>query len=78
MVFVAVAIDSKVMPPHFFEDRLKINTEEYLKILILFFLPRNHENNDPNKGILAQESAPAHGAKKVQTYLKENLPVFVP
>ena len=32
----------------------------------------------PNKVMLEQDSAPAHGAKKVQIYLKENLPMFVP
>ena len=32
MVFAAVASDGKVMPPHFIEAVLKINTAEYLKI----------------------------------------------
>ena len=30
------------------------------------------------KVMLVQDSVPAHGAKQVQTYLKENLPLFVP
>ena len=33
MVSVAVKSDGKVMPPHFIESGLKINTSEYLKIL---------------------------------------------
>ena len=33
MVFAAVASDSKVMPPHFIEAGLKINTAKCLKIL---------------------------------------------
>lgn len=77
MVFAAVASDGMVMPPHFIEAGLKINTAEYLKILNDVLLPWICRNYDTTKIMLIQDSAPAHGAKQVQTYLKENLPLFV-
>ena len=78
MIFADVASDGKVMPPHFIEAGLKINTTEYLKILNDVLLPWIRRNYDGTKVMLVQDSAAAHGAKKVQTYLKENLPMFVP
>ena len=39
MVFGAVASNGKVMPPHFIEAGLKINTVEYLTILEEVLLP---------------------------------------
>ena len=39
MVFAAVASDGKVMPPHFIEAGLKINTAEYLKVLKDVLMP---------------------------------------
>ena len=78
MVLAAVASEGKVMPPHFIEAGLKINTAEYLKILkdvLMLWIRRNY---DPFKVMLVQDSAPAHGAKKVQDFLKENLPLMVP
>lgn len=78
MVFAAVASDGKVMPPHFIEAGLKINAEEYLKILKDVLMPWIRRNYEPFNVMLIQDSAPAHGAKKVQDFLKENLPLFVP
>ena len=39
IVFAAVASDGKVMPPHFTEAGLKINTAEHLKILKDVLMP---------------------------------------
>ena len=78
MVFAAVASDGKVMPSHFIEAGLKINTAEYLKILKDVLMPWIRRNYDPFKVMLVQDSAPAHGAKKVQDFLKENFPLMVP
>ena len=47
MVFAAIASDGKVMPPHFIEAGLKINTAEYLKILKNDLMPWIRRNNDP-------------------------------
>lgn len=78
MVFGAVASDGKVMPPHFIEAGLKINTVEYLKILEEVLLPWIKKNYDPMKVMFVQDSAPAHGSKTVQTFLKREIPLFVP
>ena len=78
MVFAVVTSDRRVMPPHFIKAWLKINTAEYLNILNDISLPCIRRYYDTTKVMLVQDSAPAHGAKQVQTYLKENLPLFVP
>ena len=39
MVFAAVASDGNVMPPHFIESGVKINTADYLKILKNVLMP---------------------------------------
>ena len=49
MVFAAVASDGNVMPPHFIEAGLEINTAEYLKILDEVLLPWIHRNYDATK-----------------------------
>ena len=67
-----------MMPLHFIEAGLKINTAEYLKILKDVLMPWIRRNYDHFKVMLVQDSAPAHGAKKVQDFLKENLPLMVP
>ena len=66
------------MPPHFIEAGLKINTAEYLKILKDVLMSWIRRKYDPFKVMLVQDSAPAHRAKKVQDFLKENLPLMVP
>ena len=78
MVFAAVASDGKFMPPHFIEAGLKINAVEYLKILKHTLLPWIDKHYDRKEVMLIQDNAPAHGAKIVQAYLENNLPLFVP
>ena len=78
MASAAIACDGKMMPHHFIEAGLKINTAEYLKILKDVLMPWIRRNYDPFKVMLVQDSAPAHEAKKVQNFLKENLPLMVP
>ena len=78
MVFASVASDGKVRLPHFIEGELKINTGEYLKILIRVLLSWIRENCDPSKVMFVEDSVPAPELKNLQTYLKENLPMFVP
>ena len=78
MVFGVVASDGKVMPPHFIDAGLKINTAEYLKILKEVLLPWIKKNYGPMKVMFIQDSVPAHGSKTVQKFLKRELPLFVP
>ena len=77
-VFAAVASDGWMMPPHFIEARLEINTGDSLKTLTVVLLPWICENHGLNKFMLIQDSVPAHGSKNIQNYLKGNLPMFVP
>ena len=77
MVFLAaVARNGKVMPLLFIEARLKINTGEQFNILVDVLLLWIREKYDPNK-VLVKYSTLVHGTEKIQTCLKENLPMFV-
>ena len=69
MVFAAVVSDERVMPPHFIDAGLKINMAEYLNILNDVLLLWIHRYYDATRVMLVQDSAPAHGANQVQTYL---------
>ena len=40
-------------------------------------MPWIRRNYDPFRVMLVQDSAPAHGAKKVQDFLTENFPLMV-
>ena len=77
MVFGGIASDGNVMPPHFFEVGLKINTVQYMKILERVVLAWIIENYDLKHVMFLQDSAPAHGAKTVRKFLKQLLPLFV-
>ena len=64
VVFVAVASDGKVMPVHFIEAYLRVNTEEYLKILKEVLISWIKKNDDPKKVIFTCDSAPLMGQRK--------------
>ena len=66
------------MPPHFIEAGLKINIAEYLKILKDILVSWIRRNYDPFKVMIIQDSAPVHGAKSVQDFLKENVHLMIP
>lgn len=77
MVFGAVASDGSVMPPHFIEAGLKVNTVEYISILETVLLPWMEKKFGLNNVVLVQDSAPCHGSKKTQAFLAEKVPFFV-
>lgn len=77
MVFGAVASDGSVMPPHFIEAGLKVNTEVYLEILERILIPWMEENFGLDNVVLIQDSAPCHGSKRTQSYLAERVPHFI-
>ncbi|CAI9734090.1 Hypothetical predicted protein [Octopus vulgaris] len=77
MVFGAVANDGKLMRLHFIEAVLKINTAEYLKILEVL-LPWIRKHYEASGIMFVQDSATDHFSKRVQEFLKKELPVFVP
>ena len=72
-----VASNGKVLPPLFIETGLKINTVECQRILEEVILPWIKKNYDPMKVMFGQDSAPTHGSKIVQTFLKREIPLFV-
>ena len=77
MVFGGIASDGNVMPPHFIEVGLKINTVQYMKILERVVLAWIIENYDLKHVMFIQDLAPAYGAKTVRKFLKKQLPFFV-
>ncbi|QQP53735.1 Putative transposable element [Caligus rogercresseyi] len=76
MVLGVVGSDGQKMPPHFFPCGLKINTEEYLKVLRRVVLPWIKATYPGQDVVWQQDSAPAHGANKTQKWQKTNMPKF--
>ncbi|QQP56945.1 Transposable element tcb2 transposase [Caligus rogercresseyi] len=64
------------MPPHFFEPKQKVNQEVYLEVLSNVVKPWIDTVASGRKYTFQQDSAPAHKAKTVQAWLKENVPHF--
>lgn len=74
MVFGLVASDGKVMPPVFIDAGLKVNTEEYIKILANHVKPWILRNYDSDvQVVFQQDGAPAHTSKRTQDWLTKNL-----
>ncbi|QQP39315.1 Transposable element tcb2 transposase [Caligus rogercresseyi] len=65
MVLGVISSEGHVMPPHFFEPKQKVNQEVYLE-------PWIDTVASGRKYTFQQDSAPAHKAKTVQAWLKEN------
>ncbi|QQP52578.1 Transposable element tcb2 transposase [Caligus rogercresseyi] len=62
MVLGVICSNGAVMPPHFFGPKEKVNMEVYLNVVVPW--------------MDFQDSAPAHKAKLVQSWLKKNVPNF--
>ncbi|QQP36657.1 Transposable element tcb2 transposase, partial [Caligus rogercresseyi] len=65
MVVGVISSEGHVMPPHFFEPKQKVNQEVYLE-------PWIDTVASGRKYTFQQDSAPAHKAKTVQAWFKEN------
>ena len=78
MVMGVISNEGHVMPPYFFPKGLKINTEVYLDVLQRVMVPWMRSVAAGRPFTFQQDSAPAHKAKKVQAWLKENVPHFWP
>ncbi|QQP53248.1 Transposable element tcb2 transposase, partial [Caligus rogercresseyi] len=70
MVLGVISSEGHVMPPHFFEPKQKVNQEVYLE-------PWIDTVASGRKYTFQQDSAPAHKAKTVQAWLKENISTLV-
>ena len=77
MVFGAVASDGSVMPPHFIDANLKVNTAQYIAIFKTILLLWMEKRFVLDNVVLVQDSAPCHGFEITQTFLVNNIPFFV-
>lgn len=78
MVFGAVASDGRIMPPHFMPAGVMIDTDAYLTILKESLIPWMMKYYDLSKVMLVQDSAPAHASQRVQDFLSQRIPLYVP
>ncbi|QQP39260.1 Transposable element tcb2 transposase [Caligus rogercresseyi] len=76
MVLGVISSEGHVMPPHFFEPKQKVNQEVYLEVLSNVVKPWIDTVASGRKYTFQQDSAPAHKAKTVHAWLKENVPHF--
>jgi len=73
MVLGVVGSDGKVCPPIFIPEGLRVNTEVYLRLLIDHVIPWIKANYQEGEYTFQQDSAPAHGSKKTQQFLSEEV-----
>ncbi|UYV68272.1 KDM2A [Cordylochernes scorpioides] len=66
--------ESDVMPPHFFEKGLKMNADTYINVPETVVKPWMDMVAAGRKYAFQQDSAPAHKAKKTQSWLTLNVP----
>ena len=71
---MVVALDSKKMPPHFFNVGEKVDSEVYYKVLRYKVLPWLKATYPRADYVLTQDGAPSHTSKKVQKFYKTNFP----
>ena len=78
MVFEAVASDGRITPPHFIPAGVMIDTDELLTILKESLNLWMMKYYDLNKVMLVQNSALAHASQRVQYFLSQKIPMYVP
>ena len=74
MVFGVVSSEGHIVPPHFFEVGLKVNTKAYLDVVI----PSCNQVAGGRSCVWQQDSAPAHKSKETQAWLQKECNDFVP
>ena len=78
MVFGVVSSEGHIMPPHIFEDGLKVNTKVYLDVLKSVLIPWCNQVAGGRAWVWQQDSALAHKSKKTQAWLQKECYDFVP
>lgn len=73
MVLAVISSEGDIMPPHFFDQGLKLKADNYITTLNTVVKPWMDEIADGRKYVFQQDSAPAHKARKTQAWLYENL-----
>ncbi|UYV64057.1 hypothetical protein LAZ67_2006419 [Cordylochernes scorpioides] len=74
MVLGVISSEGDVMPPHFFEKGLRMNADTYINVLETVVKPWMDMVAAGRKYVFQQDSAPAHKAKKTQSWLTLNVP----
>ncbi|UYV79804.1 hypothetical protein LAZ67_18000702, partial [Cordylochernes scorpioides] len=74
MVLGVISSEDDVMPPHFFEKGLRMNADTYINVLETVVKPWMDMVAAGRKYVFQQDSAPAHKAKKTQSWLTLNVP----
>ncbi|UYV84752.1 hypothetical protein LAZ67_X003316 [Cordylochernes scorpioides] len=74
MVLGVISSEGDVMPPHFFEKGLRMNADTYINVLETVVKPWMDMVAAGKKYVFQQDSAPAHKAKKTQSWLTLNVP----
>ncbi|UYV78053.1 hypothetical protein LAZ67_15003314 [Cordylochernes scorpioides] len=74
MVLGVISSEGDVMPPHFFEKGLRMNADTYINVLETVVKPWMDMVASGRKYVFQQDSAPAHKAKKTQSWLTLNVP----
>ncbi|UYV83285.1 hypothetical protein LAZ67_23000403 [Cordylochernes scorpioides] len=74
MVLGVISSEGDVMPPHFFEKGLRMNADTYINVLETVVKPWMNMVAAGRKYVFQQDSAPAHKAKKTQSWLTLNVP----
>ncbi|UYV63328.1 hypothetical protein LAZ67_2003761, partial [Cordylochernes scorpioides] len=74
MVLGVISSEGDVMPPHFFEKGLRMNADTYINVLETVVKPWMDMVAAGRKYVFQQDSAPAHMAKKTQSWLTLNVP----
>ncbi len=77
MVLGVVSSDGDVMPPHVFEQGLKINAEVYVHVLDTVVKPWMERVARGRKYVFQQDGAPAHTSKSAQEYCARSFPAFI-
>lgn len=74
MVLGVVSSEGHVMPPHIFPQGLRLNADGYIAVLRTVVVPWMDSVSVGRPYVFQQDSAPAHKAKKTQSWLLDNVP----
>lgn len=74
MVLGVISSEGDIMPPYFFEKGLRVNSDEYIKVLRDVVVPWMNQVASGRPYVFQQDSAPAHASKKTLSWLYYSLP----
>ena len=77
MVFECVSSEGDVMPPHFFQEGLRLNSDGYVELLNTVVKPWITRVANGRPYVWQQDSAPCHTSGKSQKWLSENFYDFI-